>query len=116
MHGHETRDPAGASSSDSHTMSEQHEQQLGEEERLLEAIVVQRELIDAVAVDDADERAPQQRKLGQLEFKYQLLVERKRLTVARAQLKQHSSAKFRWFALKCMEEGHKKDCIYYSHF
>ena len=78
---HTTRDPAGAGPIDSHAMSEQHEQQPGEEEgRLLEAIAVQRELIDAVAVDDEYERAPHQRKLGQLEFKYQHLVEKKRLS------------------------------------
>ena len=61
-------------------MSEQYEQQPGEEERLLEAIAVQRELIDAVAVDDEYERAPHQRKLGRLELKYQLLLEKERLS------------------------------------
>ena len=84
-------------------MSEQHEQQLGEEERLLEAIAVQRELIDAFAVDAADERAPHQRKLGQLEFKYQLLVERKRLCSVLAKLERDHGALYSEPCLLCLD-------------
>ena len=87
-------------------MSEQREQQLGEEERLLEAITAQREMIDAFAVDDADERAPQQRKLGQLEFKYQLLVEKKRLSSVLAKLEREHGALHSEPCLLCLDDIH----------
>ncbi|EJK43954.1 hypothetical protein THAOC_37552 [Thalassiosira oceanica] len=57
------------------------EQKRTDEERLLDEIAKQKELIDAPP-DDAKERIirrANEKKLGQLEFKYQLMVEKKRL-------------------------------------
>ena len=78
---------AGSEASD---VGEDEERQKTDEERLLEEIAKQKvlidaasELIDAASGDDTCEgvahSVPHEKKLGQLEFKYQLLVEKKRL-------------------------------------
>ncbi|EJK43804.1 hypothetical protein THAOC_37714 [Thalassiosira oceanica] len=62
-------------------VGDDEERQKTDEERLLDEIAEQKDLIDALTGDTCEEiahRAPQ-KKLGQLEFKYQLLVEEKRL-------------------------------------
>ncbi|EJK64931.1 hypothetical protein THAOC_14278 [Thalassiosira oceanica] len=63
--------------------SDGRQQPKEEEEQLLMRISKQRELIDGLPPGDtradARGRAPHQRRLGQLEFKYQMMVERKRL-------------------------------------
>ena len=60
---------------------EEHQQT--DEERMIEEIVKQKELIDALPSGDTARgvvrRALYQRKLGQLEFQYQILLEKKRL-------------------------------------
>ena len=71
-------------------VGEHEERSKTDEERLLEEIAKQKvlidaasELIDAASGDDTCEgvahSVPHEKKLGQLEFKYQLLVEKKRL-------------------------------------
>ncbi|EJK47543.1 hypothetical protein THAOC_33728 [Thalassiosira oceanica] len=58
------------------------ERQKTDEERLMEEIVEQKHLVDALTGDTHEEivkRVPHEKKLCQLEFKYQLMVEKKRL-------------------------------------
>ncbi|EJK56306.1 hypothetical protein THAOC_23840, partial [Thalassiosira oceanica] len=58
------------------------ERQKTDEERLLDEIAERKDLIDALTGDTREEivhRVSHEKKLGQLEFKYQLLVEKKRL-------------------------------------
>ncbi|EJK73694.1 hypothetical protein THAOC_04668 [Thalassiosira oceanica] len=58
------------------------ERQKTDEERLLDEIVEQKDLVNALTGDTREEfvhRAPHKKKLGQLEFRYQLMVEKKRL-------------------------------------
>ncbi|EJK54816.1 hypothetical protein THAOC_25523 [Thalassiosira oceanica] len=58
------------------------ERQKTDEERLMEEIVEQKDLVDALTCDTHEEivhRNSQEKKLGQLEFKYHLMVEKKRL-------------------------------------
>ena len=72
-----------SASSEAGDVGEDEERQKTEEERLLEEIAKQKELVDATPRDTREEikhRASHQKKLGQLEFKYHLLVEKKRLT------------------------------------
>ncbi|EJK75315.1 hypothetical protein THAOC_02962 [Thalassiosira oceanica] len=60
----------------------EEERQKTEEERLLDEIAEQKDLIDALTGDTKDgivHRASHEKRLGQLEFRYQLLVEKKRL-------------------------------------
>ena len=62
--------------------SDDEERQKTDEERLMEEIAEQKDLVDAPPGNTREgvvHRAPHEKKLGQLEFKYQLLVERKRL-------------------------------------
>ncbi|EJK62084.1 hypothetical protein THAOC_17317, partial [Thalassiosira oceanica] len=57
------------------------ERQKTDEERMMEEIAEQKDLIDTLTGDTCEEiahRAPHEKRLGQLEFKYQLLVEKKR--------------------------------------
>ena len=79
-----------AAGSEGGQVGEDKERQKTDEERLLEEIAKQKvlidaasELIDAASGDDTCEgvahSVPHEKKLGQLEFKYQLLVEKKRL-------------------------------------
>ncbi|EJK77829.1 hypothetical protein THAOC_00312, partial [Thalassiosira oceanica] len=58
------------------------ERQKTEEERLVDEIAERKDLIAALTGDTCEEivhRVPHEKKLGQLEFKYHLLVEKKRL-------------------------------------
>ncbi|EJK57843.1 hypothetical protein THAOC_22074, partial [Thalassiosira oceanica] len=59
---------------------EDEERQETDEERLLDEIAEQKDLVDALTGNTREEfvrRALYEKKLGQLEFKYQLLVEKK---------------------------------------
>ena len=90
-------------------MSEQRdEHQLGEEERLLEAIADQQKVLaDAVvALADKYKKAPHQRKLGQLEFKYQLLLEKKRLSSVLAKFESDHGALYSEPCLVCLDNIH----------
>ena len=83
-----------------------------EEERMMEEISKQRDIIDALAVTDDGSldllrrRAPHQKKLGRLEFQYQLLVEQKRLANALSRFEEEHGAVYTEPCLVCLEDIH----------
>ena len=71
-----------AGSDEAGTVGEDEERQKTDEEILLEEIAEQKELIDTRPRDNCEEikrMVSHQRRLGQMEFKHQMMVERKRL-------------------------------------
>lgn len=85
------------------------DQQRTDEERMLEEIAEQRGLIDAIPGNtraDALRRAPHQRKRGQLELKYQLRVEQKRLARALSRFEEEHGALYSEPCLICLDDVH----------
>ena len=85
------------------------EHQLTDEERMLLEIDQQKELIDALPDDtsvDALNRAPHERKLGQLEFQYQIFVERKRVARELAKFEEMYGAPYSEPCLLCLDNIH----------
>ena len=86
---------------------EQHEQT--DEERMLEEIAQQKELLDAMPGDshsDICTKAPHAKQLGQLVFKYQLTTEKKRLTSVMAKFEEEHGALYSEPCLICLEDIH----------
>ncbi|EJK72447.1 hypothetical protein THAOC_06022, partial [Thalassiosira oceanica] len=85
------------------------EHQLTDEDKMLDEIAKQRILIDEMPGDDFDDmarRAPHQRKLGQLEFKYQIFAERKRLARELWKFEEIHGALYSEPCLICLEDIH----------
>ena len=82
------------------------EQQLTEEERMLKEIAELKELIDALQTRDMRGMAPHRKKLGQLEFKYHLSVEKKRLARAMSKFEEMHGALYSEPCLVCLDDFH----------
>ncbi|EJK74434.1 hypothetical protein THAOC_03888 [Thalassiosira oceanica] len=84
-------------------------QQLTDEERMLKEISDQKDLIDAISRDTFDnkaQRALHQKKLGQLEFKYHLLVEKKRLARTMSKFEELHGALYSEPCMICLDDVH----------
>ena len=85
-------------------------QQLTEEEKMLKKIAELKELIDAMPDDISKfallRRAPHQKKLGQLTFKYHLSVEEKRLARAMSEFEEEHGALYSEPCLVCLDDFH----------
>ena len=82
------------------------QQQTDDEERMLDGIAEQKELIDALPRGTSRERlhrAPHAKKLGQLEFRYQFLVERKRLARELSRFEEKYGAVYSEPCLICLD-------------
>ena len=81
-----------------------------DEERILEEIATQKELIHTFSGDTSDEnllcRVPHEKKLGRLEFQYQNLVEEKRLARAFSIFEERYGALYSEPCLLCLDEIH----------
>ena len=85
------------------------EHQLTDEESMLSEIDQQKAMIDALPDDSSDDalrRAPQEKKLGRLEFQYQILVERKRVARELAKFEEKCGAPYSEPCLLCLENIH----------
>ena len=90
------------------------EHQLTDEERMLEEIAQQRAMMIGALPDDIDDFsddvllnwAPHEKKLGQLEFQYQLFVERKRVARELAKFEEMYGAVYSEPCLMCLENIH----------
>ena len=84
------------------------EHQLTDEERMLEEIAKEKELIDALPSGDTYgdhvRRTPHQKKLGQLEFQYQFSVEKKRLANALSRFEERHGVIYSEPCLLCLED------------
>ena len=83
------------------------QQQQSEEETLLRRISEQRKLIDGLPGKthaDARGRAPKQKRLGQLEFQYHMLTERKRLSAVLVEHQEKHGALYSEPCLICLED------------
>ena len=86
---------------------EQHQQT--DEERMLNEIAQQKELLDAMHGDsysDICAKAPHAKKLGQLEFSYQLMMEKKRLSSVLAKFEEEHGPLYSEPCLICLEDIH----------
>ncbi|EJK61229.1 hypothetical protein THAOC_18323 [Thalassiosira oceanica] len=84
------------------------EQEQTDEERMRKEIAKQKGLIDALPGHTSllDRAAPHQRKLGQLEFKYQLLLEKKRLALVLLKFQDLYGALYSERCLMCLDDIH----------
>ena len=76
---------------------------------MLKDIAEQKELIDALPYNTSDDvlnRAPHEKKLGRLEFQYQVLVERKRVARELARFEEMHGAPYSEPCLMCLENIH----------
>ena len=88
---------------------EESDQKRTDEEIILQGIAEQLGLIDAISGNTSEvalRKAPHQRKLGQLEFKYQLHVEQKRLARALSRFEEEHGALYSEPCLICLENAH----------
>ncbi|EJK74677.1 hypothetical protein THAOC_03633 [Thalassiosira oceanica] len=86
---------------------EEHQQT--EEGKMLDDIAEQKNLIDQMpgeTSDDIRSRAPHQKKLGQLEFKYHIFAEKKRLAGALSKFEEIHGALYSEPCLICLEDIH----------
>jgi len=84
-------------------------QQLTNEERMLEEIAQQKEQLDAMPGDSYSDfcaKAPHANKLGQLEFKHQMLVEKKRLAHAMSKFVEEHGDLYSEPCLICLDDVH----------
>ena len=85
------------------------QQQQTDEERMLEEIAQQKELLDAMPGDshsDICAKAPLAKRLGQLEFRYQLMMEKKRLSSVLAKFEEEHGLLYSEPCLICLEDIH----------
>ncbi|EJK47753.1 hypothetical protein THAOC_33509, partial [Thalassiosira oceanica] len=78
-----------------------------DEEKMLDDIAKQKNLIDQMpgdTVDDMTRRAPHQKKLGQLEFKYNIFAEKKRLACVLSKFEEIHGALYSEPCLICLED------------
>ena len=88
---------------------DEKEHQLTDEERMLGEIAKEKKLIDALpddTLDDVLNKAPHEKKLGRLEFQYQILVERKRVARELAKFEEKYGAPYSEPCLMCLESIH----------
>ena len=108
----EPRTPSPGPESGKDAADEEH--QLTDEERMLEEIAQQRAMMIGALPDDIDDFsddvllnwAPHEKKLGQLEFQYQLFVERKRVARELAKFEEMYGAVYSEPCLMCLENIH----------
>ena len=103
----EPRTPSPGPEAGRDTGDEEH--QLTDEERMLEEIAKQKAIIRALPDDTSDDvlkLAPHEKKLGRLEFQYQVLVERKRVTRELAKFEEKYGALYSEPCLICLENIH----------
>lgn len=75
------------------------------EQDLLGGIATRRVVIDNLPIDlDASKRAPYEKKLGQLELKYQLAMEKTRLPLALTAFEEMHGALYSEPCLMCLED------------
>ena len=88
---------------------DEEEHQLTDEERMLLEIDQQKATIGALPDGNSDDvlsRAPHEKKLGQLEFQYQISVERKRVALVLAKFEEMYGALYSEPCLMCLENIH----------
>lgn len=104
----ESRTPEPGSNAGREGADEQHQQT--EEEKMLDEIAKQKEMIDAMSGDDTFgemmRRAPHQKKLGQLEFKFHISTEKKRLARALSKFEEVYGVLYSEPCLICLEDIH----------
>ena len=103
----EPRTPSPGSKAGQDADDEEH--QLTDEERMLEEIAKEKELIDALPSDTTSacaRRASREKKLGQLEFKYQFSVEKIRLARALSKFEERHGVIYSEPCLICLEDIH----------
>ncbi|EJK44804.1 hypothetical protein THAOC_36627 [Thalassiosira oceanica] len=89
-----------------------------EEEALLEAIAEQRRLVDAMPSDtltDICERAPHEKKLGQLEFRHHLPLEKYRISSVLATFEEEHGSLYKEPCLLCLDDVYLHADLVISH-
>ncbi|EJK67761.1 hypothetical protein THAOC_11166, partial [Thalassiosira oceanica] len=89
-----------------------------EEEALLEAIAEQRRLVDAMPSDtltDICERAPHEKKLGQLEFRHHLPLEKYRISSVLATFEEEHGSLYKEPCLLCLDDCYLHADLVISH-